>query len=145
MSLSAVVYRNRSSIDADIEAQGAKKDERTGEYYFESPEIERRFPGGFSQATDWWIGNIASVAELRDELETLTGRRDLLLIQKCLFSGSHSGDLIESELFSSIESEVREILSHFKMRLSLPAKQFLDGMLNIITVARREKNPIVFV
>src|SRR6266478_2338027 len=40
---------------------------------------------------------------------------------------------------------VREILSHFKLRLSLPAKQFLDGMLNIITVARREENPIVFV
>lgn len=92
MSLSAVVYRSRSSIDADIEAQGAKKDERTGQYYFEAPEIERRFPKGFSEATEWRIGNIESVAELRDEFETLTGRRDLLLIQKCLFSGSHSGD-----------------------------------------------------
>jgi hypothetical protein len=145
MSLSAVVYRNRSSIDADIEAQGAQKDERTGQYYFESPEIERGFPRGFSEASKWWIGNIESVAELRDEFDALTGRRDLLLIQKCLFSGSHSGDLIEPELFSSIESEVREILSRFKMGLSLSAKQFLDGMLNMITVARREENPIVFV
>jgi len=145
MSLSAVVDRSRSSIDADIEAQGGEKDERTGQYYFESPEIERGFPRGFSEATEWWIGNIEGVAELRDEFETLTGRRDLLLIQKCLFSGSHSGDLIEPELFSSIENEVREILSHFKLRLSTSAKQFLDGMLNIITVARREKNPIVFV
>jgi hypothetical protein len=145
MSLSAVVYRSRSSIDADLEAQGARKDERTGEYYFESPEIERRFPRGFSEAKEWWIGNITSVAELRDELETLTGRRDLLLIQKCLFSGSHCGDLIEPEFFSSIESEVQEILSHFRTRLSLSAKQFLDGMLNIIAVARTEKNPIVFV
>jgi hypothetical protein len=68
----------------------------------------------------------------------------LLLIQECLFSGSDSGDLIETELFSSIENEVREVLSHFKLRLSLSAEQFLDGMLNIITVARREKNPIVF-
>jgi hypothetical protein len=46
ISLSAVVYRSRSSIDADIEAQGAKKDERTGQYYFESSEIERGFPRG---------------------------------------------------------------------------------------------------
>ncbi len=107
MSLSAVVYRSRSSIDAHIEAQGAKKDERTGQYYFESSEIERGFPRGFSEATEWCIGNIESVAELRNEFETLTGGRDLLLIQKCLFSGSHSGDLIEPELFSSIENEVR--------------------------------------
>lgn len=71
--------------------------------------------------------------------------RDLLLVQKCLFSGSHSGDLIEPDVFPSIENEVHEILSHFKMGLSLSAKQFLDGMLNMIAIARTEKNPIVFV
>jgi len=60
----------------------------------------------------------------------------LLLNEECLFSGSDTGDLIENE--------VREVLSHFKLRLPLSAEQFLDGMLNIITVARREKNPIVF-
>lgn len=143
MSLSAVVYRNRKSLGIDAEAEGAKKDPTTGEYYFDSP--QRAFPQDFFIATDWQIGNVSSVAELRLELETLTGKKDLLIIEKCLYSGSHSGDLIELELLTPIETETLEILHRFRGSVPAGVEKFLSAMLDTIQVARRENNPIVFV
>ena len=44
MSLSALVYRSRGTLDIDVESLGAAKDDRTGEYYFSTPQYDGKFP-----------------------------------------------------------------------------------------------------
>lgn len=144
MSLSAVVYKNSDTLAVNLEA-GGKKDPTTGQYYFDSPEEERRFPKDFFVAADWWIGNVSSVAELRAELENLAGTNDLLLIERCLYSGSHSGDTIEPNLFATIEKEILQLRHRLGDALPESIERFFSGMLNIIQIAKRENNPIVFV
>jgi hypothetical protein len=64
---------------------------------------------------------------------------------RVLYSGSHSGDVIEFELLPDLESEIRELLSRDRLKLSDHAATFLKGMLELVEVAKTEKNPIVFV
>ena len=44
MSLSALVYRSRGTLDIDVESLGAARDARTGEYYFPTPQYDGKFP-----------------------------------------------------------------------------------------------------
>jgi len=144
MSLNALVYRSRAALDIDVERLGAVKDERTGEYYFPSPEHDGKFPREAFIAREFWIGNVSSVAGLRHELFAITGKDDSILQTKCLYSGSHSGDVIEIEQMPALEFEIRDLLQHQLSRSSkLPF--FLSGMQQLIEAAKKENNPIVFV
>jgi hypothetical protein len=67
MSLSALVHRSRETLDIDVESLGAARDARTGEYYFPSPQCDGKFPREAFIASEFWIGNIVGVAELREE------------------------------------------------------------------------------
>ena len=144
MSLNALVYSNRAALDIDVERLGAVKDDRTGEYYFPSPEHDGKFPREAFIACEFWIGNVLSVAGLRHEIVAVTGKENSLLQTKCLYSGSHSGDVIEIEQLPALEFEIRDLLQQQLPRSSnLPS--FLSGMQQLIEAAKKENNPIVFV
>jgi len=124
---------------------GAVKDDRTGEYYFPTPEHDGKFPREEFIGHEFWIGNVTGVAELRQEFIELTNPVNSLLQTRVLYSGSHSGDVIEFELLPDLEQEIRELLSRDRLKLSDHAATFLKGMLELVEVAKTEKNPIVFV
>ncbi|MDX8527425.1 hypothetical protein RFM68_23265 [Mesorhizobium sp. MSK_1335] len=58
-----------------------------------------------------------------------------------LYSGSHSGDVIEEPSFGELERELKLIESSPDAYVL----EFADGLSELIRMARREKNPIVFV
>ena len=115
MSLSALVYRSRATLDIDVESLGAARNDLTGEYYFPTPEHDGKFPREAFIASEFWIGNITSVAELREELRTITTEQESTLLSRCLYSGSHSGDIIELTLLPALEHEVRSFLDDREM------------------------------
>jgi translation elongation factor EF-G len=144
MGLDARVYLAKDSLPCDVEAIGAKKDHTTGEYYFEGICAESQFPPDFFVAVHKRLGNVDTIAELRNELEEVLGTSTSLLYQKCLYGGTHGGDVIENKLLDQIESEVVEALRKSAMGRPL-LREFLDAMAELVRVAKREKNPIVFV
>jgi hypothetical protein len=145
MSLSALVYRSRATLDIDVESLGAAGNDLTGEYYFPTPEHDGKFPSDAFIASEFWIGNITSVAELREELRTISTEQESLLLSKCFCSGSHSGDIIELALLPALEREVRSFLDRRERRLSEHLTSVLHGVLGLIETAKGESNPIVFV
>jgi hypothetical protein len=143
MGLNAVVYLSRLSLPRDVEALGAKKDSLTGEYYFEETAAAHQLPPRFSDAVHKRLGNISAIAELREDVREIFGTTATLLHTKCLYSRTHSGDVIEIELLDQIELEIAEARKSGVDRPLL--RQFLDAMTELVRIARRENNPIVFV
>jgi|HubBroStandDraft_6_1064221.scaffolds.fasta_scaffold128105_1 hypothetical protein len=85
------------------------------------------------------------VAELREELCSITSEENSLLLTRCFYSGSHSGDVIELALLPALEKEVRGLLDGQGTRLSEYLISVLHGILGLVETAKRENNPIVFV
>jgi hypothetical protein len=145
MSLSALVYRSRATLNIEAESLGAIKDDCTGEYFFPTAEHDGRFPREAFIAYEFWIGNMMGVAELREELRTVTNEEDSLLLKRRFYSGTHSGDVIELALLPAFEHEVRGLLDRWGTRISEHLISVLHGILGLIETAKRENNPIVFV
>jgi hypothetical protein len=144
MGLDGRVYFARKSLPADLESKGAKLDPTTGQYFFDSSESESQFPPGFSVATKRRLGNISAIAGLRQELQSVLGNTESLLYQRCLHSGTHSGDVIEYELLDRLEAEIARTLSKIGGQRRQLLRGFLSAMAHLVRVAKREKNPIVF-
>jgi hypothetical protein len=145
MSLSALVYRCRATLNIDAESLGATRDDRTGEYFLPTAEHDGKSPREAFIAYEFWIGNMMGVAELREELGTITNEENSLLLKRCLYSGTHSGDVIELPLLPALEYEVRGLLAGWGTRISEHLISVLHGILGLIETAKRENNPIVFV
>jgi len=129
----------------DLDSLGAIKDPDTGQYYVPSNFGRDVLPRELVAAIRWRVGNTSGVAELREELERVSGGRPLILIEKCLYNGIHGGDTIGNEQFGKLENEIHELQMAHGPQLSDYLKNFLAKMLEIIQIARKEKNPIVFV
>src|SRR5260370_4965466 len=110
MSLSAVVYRCRATLNIDAESLGAIKDDCTGEYFSPNAQHDGKFPKEAFIAYEFWIGNVMGVEELREELCTATNEENSLLLNSCFYSGTHSGTSIELALSPALEPEVRGLL-----------------------------------
>jgi hypothetical protein len=144
MGLDAKVYLAKESLPCDVEGLGAKKDDTTGEYYFEGASSGNQFPPDFFVAVQKRLGNVDAIAELRRELEDALGNTSSLLYQKCLYNGTHSGDIIEYKLLDQVEVEIAHALRKSQSAKPL-LREFLSAMGELILVAKRERNPIVFV
>jgi hypothetical protein len=143
MGIDARVYLAKRSLPDHVERLGARRDPITGEYYFEGTMAANQFPPGFSVAIHKRIGNAQTVAELRQEVRDALGTTHSLLYERCLKSGTHSGDVIEYGLLDQLEQEV---IKARKWDAEKPLlKDFLDAMAELIQVGKREINPIVFV
>jgi hypothetical protein len=145
LGLNAVVYHSRATLSIDVESLGAVRNDLTGEYYFSTPEHDGEFPREVFIAREFWIGNVEGVAELRDELSALLQGDQSILLEKCFYSGSHSGDLIDLVSLSALESEISTLLERRKLALSQYLLSVLRGMLELVETAKAENNPIVFV
>lgn len=145
MSLNALVYRSQKNLGIDADAIGAIRNKDTGEYCFSTSEREMQFPPSLFIAREFWIGNISSVAELREEVNHLMQGHRSIVTEKCLYSGIHTGDVIKIDMLSDIEEEVRTLLTDRRDQMSPHLLSVLRGIMGLIEAAKREGNPIVFV
>ena len=89
------------------------------------------------------LGNVSMIGWLADETVPLVGR-DSILLKKVLYSGSHSGDSIGLEDLDRLESEIKVLTESLTTRSS-DLEKFLKDMSDLISKAREEAMPIVFV
>jgi hypothetical protein len=141
MGLSAVVYRNRKHLRLGSDENAAQLIPETGEVYFQNDEISRKYRDQ-RHATEHRLGNITEIAELRDEIARLIGPESLIL-QKALYSGTHSGDTIPVDSIPALLAELESIRSSRKG--SPEMRRFITSLEELIRAAKDEGNPIVFV
>lgn len=126
MGLDAVVYLRPKAVSAN---QSVTDEHAT--LSSDVPAIHKR------------LGNISMIGWLADETVQLVGR-DSILLKKVLYSGSHSGDSIGLEDLNRLESEIKVISESLTTRSS-DLERFLKDMSDLISKAREEAMPIVFV
>jgi hypothetical protein len=139
------VYFARKSLPAHIESHGAKLDPTTGEYFIENPGIRRQFPPEFSVANKRRLGNESAIAGLRQEVQSILGNTESLLYQRCLADGTHGREVVEYELLDQLEAEMAKTLFRIGGQRRQILRGFLRAMADLVRVAKRERNPIVFV
>ena len=89
------------------------------------------------------LGNVSAIGWLAEEILPVVGEESILL-RKVLYSGSHSGDSIALEDLERLESEIK--LVRDSMTTGPPRlESFLQDMSDLISKARDEAMPIVFV
>jgi hypothetical protein len=139
MGLNAAVFKSASTMEREFPGYRFRREPVKGE-------CEVIHPEGVDLALDvvtvrdWRVGNIAHVAALREAIAGHLGEGSALE-RIVLFSGSHAGDVIEEPSFGELERELRLIESSTDAYV----REFADGLSELIRMARREKNPIVFV
>jgi len=144
MGLDAVVYKNRNNLLLD-DVKTALIDGQTGEVYFEDPGVAAKYREQSFVAVHRRLGNVANIDSVRSEIPSEVADELPVLLGKVLYSGSHSGDVIDIGLLNSLEDQV-ELLSKSTSDIGSPAlATFLGNMRDLIRVARSEQNPIVFV
>jgi hypothetical protein len=139
------LYRSRKSLGIDVDSLGAIRDPETGQYHVPSSLGRDVIPRELVAAIRWRVGNMSGVADLREEMGQSSAGKHLLLIEKVLYSGIHGGDTIQSEMFENLEAEIHSLQARRDPSFSDYLSNFLEKMLEIIQIARREGNPIVFV
>lgn len=140
MGLDATVFRNKNHIDLGCDEQHATVEPLTGEVYFKDATLDKiHFQK--RKALAHRLGNIAAIEELRTEVSHLLGT-DCIIVQKFLYSGTHSGDIFPTRDMDGLASELYAIRQ--SGRASSLLNQFVNAVEELICVARRESNPIVF-
>ena len=86
------------------------------------------------------FGNISHIGALRETIIERLGKGSALE-RLVLYSGSHAGDVIMDMSFYELEREARLVESS----LDAYVREFANQLLLLISAARKEQNPIVFV
>jgi hypothetical protein len=141
VGLDAVVYRNRKHLKLGPDGNAAQLVPETGEVYFENDEISRKYRGE-RHAAERRLGNIAEIAELREQISRLRGPESVVL-QKVLHLGTHSGDSIPLDAIPALSAELNFIRSNREH--SPEMLRFVTSLEELIRAAKDEGNPIVFV
>lgn len=145
MGLRAVVYTNSKNLDFEISSGFLEVDSETGEI-FVSEKNSSHFPLPEEKtiAISYRVGNIDTVNFLKQKISNLI--RDFsfsIIIEKILYSGTHSGDKLDISELDDLKKEIiylKRILNSKDSSL----EDFTENMLNLIKVAKKEENPIVF-
>jgi len=92
-----------------------------------------------------YLGNIALINCLREELKTDVKRYPLLL-ERVLYSGTHAGDYIPVELLESLSEEVKRLVLHEcrEKKNAAYVHHFQEQMMELLQAAMRLQKPISF-
>ena len=138
MGLDIAVFKNVSTMEREFPGYRFQREPMTGE-------CEVIHPEGVNLALDavtachFRVGNLAQVGYLREWIAGNIGE-GTALERLVLYSGSHCGDVIEEPNFVELERELEIIVSS----PDPDVRDFAIELAELIRVARREKNPIVF-
>ena len=141
MGLDAVVYKNRKHLKLGLDEKAALFDPSTGEVSFESDALSRKYNDQMA-AVSFRLGNIAAISALRAEASRLLGSRSVV-VEKVLYSGSHSGDVFPMESIPTLADEIKSIedTNHSSPEL----RELASALKELVRAAIHEANPIVFV
>jgi hypothetical protein len=139
MGLDAAVFKSVSAMEREFPGYRFQRELITGECEVIHPEnVDLALEA--LRARAWRIGNISHVGYLREWITGHVGKGSALE-RLVLYSGSHMGDTIEEPSFVELEHDLKLIESSTDAWV----REFADGLAELIGIARREKNPIVFV
>lgn len=142
MGLDAVVYANKTNLPIDQSGDYFLVDEQTGEVY-----PDPRGGVAYSQqaftAIHRRLGNASLIATLANEISAVISPESILL-KGILYSASHSGDLIRVENLGQLKAEIDSVRQRTHGTGSRELDDFLMALNELIEVANRESNPIVF-
>ena len=141
MGLDAVVYRKLNHLDLGEDLRLAKLDPETGEVYFESEDLARKYAKQLC-VCEHHLGNISKIAECREEVSQLLAPESHLL-RKVLYSGTHCGDWIRLSEMELLSTEIESIRR--RGRASEGLRELLTSVEDLLRAANSEGNPIVFV
>jgi hypothetical protein len=139
MGLDAVVYRNRRHIEMGCDEDHAIVEPVTGEVYFQDVKLSRKYYRQ-REAVAHRLGNIATIAELDDEVIRLIGPQGVTS-QRILYSGTHGGTFPLKDL-PELSAELHAIRQ--SARASPLLLEFVAAREELIRAANEEGNPIVF-
>ena len=139
MGLDAVVYRNMNHLELETGQESAHVIPETGEICFDNAELSQKYKR-YAYAAEFRLGNASEISALRQEVTHLTGP-DSIILQRILYSGTHSGDSIPLSSIAALSLEPSAISSGPQS----PELQSLVSSLNtLVHAAQDEGNPIVF-
>lgn len=139
MGLDIAVFKSVEAMERDYPGYRFQREPITGECEVIHPEgVNLDWKAATTRS--WRVGNIMHVAALRDVIAGDLGEGSALE-RLVLYSGSHMGDVIEEPSFGELERELKLIESSADEWV----REFADGLSELIAMARREKNPVVFV
>jgi len=147
MGVDATVYRRLDELPFTKEdLQFVSVDPRTGQLDFDNADLFRTW-GDKVKVVQKRIGNIALVNLLKAELQRILGDSNsrTLLIDKVLYSGTHSGDIISKADLASLKQEVAKIRESKGHPISKELDRFLSDMEELVVASEQHDNPIVFV
>ncbi|WP_379069976.1 hypothetical protein ACHMW4_02650 [Mesorhizobium sp. UC22_110] len=140
MSLTALVFKGMPSVERQAKLHDFDVDSYTGEIIPHDSSISN-FNWQDAISTKVQFGNISNVYYIKSIVRKVLKNKTSFLERLVLYSGSHAGDKIESDLFEDILREV-DVLE----KSSVPeAKSFASDIRCLVEAAIREGNPIVFV
>ncbi|UVK51675.1 hypothetical protein DBIPINDM_004973 [Mesorhizobium sp. AR02] len=139
MGLDAAVFKSASTMEQEFPDYRFQREPVTGECEVIHPEGVNLAPDAVV-AIAWRIGNISLVGHLREWIAGHIGEGSALE-RLVLYSGGHMGDTIEEPSFGELERDLGLIESSTDAWV----REFADGLAELIGIARRETNPIVFV
>jgi len=142
MGLDAVVYMNKLNLGIDQLGDSLQIDEQTGEVY-PTPGDGLVRPAQIFTAIHRRLGNASMIGSLASEISLVLDANSILL-KRVLYRSSHSGDRIEVDDLSNLESEINLVRQRTKDAQSGELDTFLTALAELIDAAKHEKNPIVF-
>ncbi|KUM27751.1 hypothetical protein AU467_15285 [Mesorhizobium loti] len=139
MGLDVAVFKSVSALEREFPRYRFQREPKTGECWVTHPEGVN-LDWHTVTARDWRVGNILHIGALRDAVAGHLGEGSALE-RLVLGSGSSVGDVIDEPSFGELERELKLI----ETNQDAWVREFADGLAEMIGMARREKNPIVFV
>jgi hypothetical protein len=143
MGLDAVVYKRWEGVAEKQKRSVRLVDQATGEIEYIDDRLESSDQKDGLLAASVCFGNISHIAELRACLQILMSSENSIILNKFVYDGSHSGDIIRSGDFPAIEVETAFLRQ--QRQISPELAHFLNQLTELIEVATRELNPIVFI
>ena len=146
MSVNAIVYTNKKNIKFDkIYNNFLDIDKDTGEVFVaEENDYTSNLSEDIYVAISRHIGNLSTINYLYRIIADIFNSEQSIILSKILYSGSHSGDKIECSELYQLESEIN-IIKEKSDKSDSVVSHFIDTMLELSFVSKKEGNPIVFV
>jgi hypothetical protein len=147
MSLNAVVYKNYKNLEFPLDLSVWEIDEETGEIYTDVEGVKLDNSSELLIACSCWLGNSSTISFIKDKIFPIFHNNfpNSILLNKVLYSGSHSGDYIEVNLIKYLEKEIiilkRETNQHLKEQI---LDKFIQDIEQLVKAAKEQNNPIVF-
>lgn len=143
MGLDATVYRSLANLPAYLRER-VTVEPGSGEVYLRDLAEYGLFDLSKTKAWHEYLGNIALVALIRNEIAKAFGNQDSLLAKKVVYNGLHGGDHIPFSQINLLSDEVDALEQITSTSRSPELASFIAQMRNLIAAANREGNGIVF-